>query len=145
MTDYMRNFVWCAGILVLTAPVSLLANEDEFDDFDLARFLIPPVFTVLDCTNEGYVQAAEVDEHLGELHQRYPMTLRYHLYQMSSLEPGRKEMLAKLDQVARQKIDSNGDSVVSRTEYRTFLIQLLERVDLDGDGEVSREDLAPSE
>ncbi|MEL7312377.1 MAG: hypothetical protein AAFN07_12745 [Pseudomonadota bacterium] len=134
-----------AVIVTLLLPVvghSGPADDNTISTSDIAHYLVTPVFDVLDCGAEGYVQAAEVDEHLGELHQRLPMTLAFHFTKLDLDDEPKRAELRKIDRHIKQQIDTNDDHIVSRIEYRIYMIDLLERIDADGDGEVTREDLA---
>lgn len=135
-----RSFFALLSLLPATAFC-----ESTFSQMEQARFVLEPVFDVLDCGLVGHVEAAEVDEHLGELHHSFRMTLAFHLGRLNDDEHERRAELTALNASVIDALDADDDSQISMIEYRNYLVDLIESVDEDHDGEVSRKDLFASE
>jgi hypothetical protein len=129
-----------AVALSLTSAASAQATE-AVGDHAQAKFIITPIFELLDCGDEGYVQAGEVDEHLGELYQNLHWARRYHEYVEPAMSDADKASLARTEEALLDSMDSNADDEVSRLEYRARLIELIVLSDIDGDGEVTLAEL----
>ncbi len=138
-------------IIVMLAMPSLAAAgaelsgnsvpPDAADEREQARFLIEPIFDLLDCGDEGYVQAGEVDEHLGELHRALGMARQYHENVNPGLSDTERNDLIRIESALRDDMDADGDDYVTKLEYRVRLIHLIHASDVDGDGEVTRDEL----
>ena len=121
-------------------PASPAAPATIGDD-DLARFLLLPVFDILDCTNQGFIEAGEVDEHFPVLFNHFDKDFDRYLAR-SEYVGSRDSEQALLQARMFDAMDTNSDGVVSTREYRAQVIRLIAAVDYDGDGEVTPEELA---
>ncbi len=128
--------------LCLAAPQAFSDSQTEAPDMDIqAWFVIEPAFDTLDCVDEGFVQAAEVDEHLPQLQQGFSMLMTYHA-KVGQPDDDEYNRLAEIDSYVRSAMDTNEDGDVSALELRAYLMELIEAADDDGDGVVTRDELA---
>lgn len=139
---------WRRALLVAASSALISATgqaEDrETTSGELARHLLLPIFDILDCTDQGFLEAGEVDEHFPNLfgyHDRnrdFSLSLRE--YAVSGDVNKRR-----MDQLLFERMDNNSDGKVSPLEYRSEVMSIIESMDADGDGETSLEELAPPE
>ncbi len=122
------------------SPADIGVIGDLGDD-DLARFLLVPVFDILDCTNQGFIEAGEVDEHFPVLFNHFDKDLDRSLERKEYVR-SRDAGQARLEARMFDDMDTNSDDRVSAREYRAQVIHLIAAVDYDGDGEVTPEELA---
>ena len=141
----MRHALALILIVVSLGYQPAALADPPFSQLEQARFVLEPVFDVLDCGLVGHVEAAEVDEHLGELHHSFQMTLAYHLNRLADDEQQKKAELKALNDSVVIALDADENSQISMIEYRNYLINLIESVDADQDGEVSRKELFAGE
>ena len=133
-----RGLIALAGC-VLIAGVNA-TDEPGTSDADLARFLFVPVFDILDCTQQGFIEAGEIDEHLPIL--------------FNPLSRGETRILGRdafvtsedADEAALQEqlfetMDGNHDELVSAREFRDTLVRLLDEMDSNGDDEITMDEL----
>lgn len=109
-----------------------------------AWFVIEPAFERLDCTDEGYIQATEIDEHLQDFKVSFEMSLAYH----RNVRKADAEMSARLQAIKdhiSKSMDADGDGAVSTLEFRAYALELFHSADTDRDGEVTPEELSVSE
>lgn len=122
-------------------PVSAVAAvSDDIGDDDLARFLLVPVFDILDCTSQGFIEAGEVDEHFPVLFNHFDKDLDRTIAR-SEYVGSRDSRRTRLQARMFDEMDSNSDGVISPREYRAQVIRLIDAVDYDGDGEVTPAEL----
>jgi hypothetical protein len=145
MVSMMNSYGFPLVILIGLSSAAAYAGDEsplpEPDKEMQAWFVLEPVFDVLDCGLEGYIQAGEVAEHLPELHRSYSMVMTYH---MNVLKPNdeERERLADIHRYVTSAMDKDKDGSVSRFEYGEYVIDLIEATDDDGDAEVTREELS---
>ena len=120
---------------------SAAAVSDDIGDDDLARFLLVPVFDILDCTSQGFIEAGEVDEHFPVLFNHFDKDLDRAIVR-SEYVGSRDSRKTQLEARMFEQMDRNSDGVVSPREYRAQVIRLIDSVDYDGDGEVTPAELA---
>lgn len=121
----------------------VFAGESN-DDMQLLRqqasaFLVP-VFDILDCTDQGFIESGEVDEHFAQVFNPMDRNRSRSLSRSEYLRYGSAETLS-LREAAFDGIDTDRDQSVSALEFRSYLFQIIEIADTDGDGEVTREEL----
>lgn len=145
----LATLAWCCVVLLLLPAVASAAEEPPaspaaaapIGDDELARFLLLPVFDILDCTNQGFIEAGEVDEHFPVLFNHFDKDFDRSLAR-SEYVGSRDAEEALLQARMFDAMDTNSDDVVSTREYRAQVIRLIAVVDYDGDGEVTPEELA---
>ncbi|MEM1092826.1 MAG: hypothetical protein AAGB27_04595 [Pseudomonadota bacterium] len=132
-TSLLLTALLCA---CATTPTAQGPSEQE-----LAAFLLYPMFDVLDCTQQGFIEAAEVDEHLAflftPLDRDRSMALTPNEYVLAKTPEDRVRQ-----ELIFARADSNGDRRLTVAEYRLRLIDLIDAADDNGDGEVTRSELA---
>lgn len=138
---WLRLTGWRALALIACGSlVAASAEELAIKDADLARYLFVPVFDILDCTDQGFIEPGEIDEHFPVLFN--PMSggetrvLDREAF-VTSEDPAEAELQASLF----ARLDADRDERVSAREYRDGLYQLLEQMDGDGDYEVTMDEL----
>ena len=99
------------------------------------------MFDILDCTNQGFIEAGEVDEHFPVLFNHFDKDLDRFLERAEYVGSGDTEQ-ARLEARMFDDMDTNSDNRVSTREFRAQAIRLIDVVDYDGDGEITPEELA---
>lgn len=130
-------------IFVMSGYTGVCVAADPIDEQRaLAGFILkPPIFNFLDCENDGTIEKGEVDEHFPQVFFIYDKDRSRDLSRseyVSSTHPEDKALQARIFKL----MDSNGDNLVSTTEYRLYFYQIIDSADINSDGEVSLQELA---
>ena len=106
---------------------------------DAARYFIRPIFSALDCEDEGVIEAGEIGEHFNDVFFRYDRD--------QSRTITRQEYLFTRDPNAKSKLvyifdsmDTNSDKVVSPREYHSHIAYSIDSADLNRDGELTEDE-----
>lgn len=130
------------------AGEKVTAAADELRETqELAGYIVAPVFDMLDCTDQGFIESGEVDEHFPLLFNHYDRNLDSSLAlgEFLGASDGRE---AELKRRMFADMDRNGNERVSPREYRDGVIALIRATDNNSDGEVTMVELTgvePSE
>lgn len=123
---------------------SVVADEPSGEAPDAAVqawFVLTPSFDTLDCTNEGFISAAEVDEHLLTLQHEFSMAMTFHQNTSKPDDQAQKQLL-EINDFLVQAMDQDADGLISAFEYRSYVIELIGQADIDGSGDVTPEELS---
>lgn len=142
-----RKHAHIPGVLVLcaTLPVIGAAHAGEADanpeeHRKLAETLIVPVFDMLDCTDQGFIESGEVDEHFPLLFNHYDRNLDSSLTAEEFAGKGEGREAERMRRMFAD-MDKNGNDRVSPREYRDGIIALIRAFDSNSDGEVTMAEL----
>lgn len=128
---------------MLTATDEGRAGEAESSADEtrkLAETLIVPVFDMLDCTDQGFIESGEVDEHFPLLFNHYDRNLDSSLTAEEFAGRGDADE-AELRRRMFADMDRNDNGRVSPREYRDGIIALIRASDSNSDGEVTMAEL----
>lgn len=100
---------------------------------------IQPLFSALDCEGVGEIDPGEVDEHFFEL---YFFADRDHSRTISEQEyvQSISQSNPELDSHIFHLMDKDGDSVVTTSEFRSYLFRAMHLADRDRNGTVSEQE-----
>jgi Ca2+-binding EF-hand superfamily protein len=115
------------------------SNVDETRK--LAEMLIVPVFDMLDCTDQGFIESGEVDEHFPLLFNHYDRNLDSSLSAEEFAGRADDADTAELKRRMFADMDRNDNGRVSPREYRDGIIALIRAFDSNSDGEVTMAEL----
>ena len=123
-----------------SALADTLDTDEKITEADLARHTLIPVFDILDCTNQGFIDGGEIDEH-------FPVLFN-HFDRNGDAMLGRKEYVssddagkARLQAAMFDGMDTDADGKVTSREYRDQVIHLIRVADSDDDDEVTMQEL----
>lgn len=106
----------------------------------IAAAILEPMFETLDCTEAGYFQEPEINEHFSQIFRFYDRDLSRTITRAEYLRGtsgAKKQELQHL--FARIDADKNG--ILSAKEYREHLSAMFQLADANRDGELTREEL----
>lgn len=105
-----------------------------------AALALKPLFSVLDCEGEGVIRPNEVDEHIAQALSVYDRdgsrTISRGEYLRSVPDAARERQAALFD-----SSDTKKDGVLSAKEFGRHVLALIDVVDSNRDGEVTRSEL----
>ena len=106
-----------------------------------AAAILRPIFAVLDCEQQGFVQQPEIDEHFSQLLSRVDRD-RSRIISRDEYARASQQVTDATLQWRYNQIDRDGNGKVSAKEYRDHLYAMHELADLNRDGEVSEQELS---
>lgn len=131
----------CGTSPKLSGPQQRTPALAEPSERELARFLLTPVFDILDCTQQGFIEAGEVDEHLSfmftPLDRDQSMAITPDEFVLASRSEDRR-----MQEAVFSLADQNADGRLTVMEYRIRLMSMINSADDNGDGEVTQQELA---
>ena len=98
------------------------------------------VFYVMDCTNEGFIDAGEVIEHGSVLFRRIDRDRSGDISRVEYVGAIHKHW-APLRNAYFDHMDADGNDSVSLTDYMAHLTDMVEEADLNRDGDTSWEEI----
>ncbi len=129
------------ALLVVFAAGASGSEQTEPSTGELARHLLLPIFDLLDCTDQGYIEAGEVDEHFPSLFGYHDKNRDFRLSRREYLSRV-DDAKARLDLLLFKRMDEDKDDSVTTFEYRGEVMSLIRSMDADGDGETTLEELS---
>ncbi len=106
---------------------------------DQARAVLQNLFSALDCDMAGDIDAGEVDDHFGQVWLPVDRD-RSRLLDRSEYSRVHHAIPAADSRALFADADRNGDDGIDHNEYRAHLQRLLEVLDADANGSVTREE-----
>lgn len=135
---------WAAVAACLFLCVCGAAAAEQIDERAQALLVLEPIFDVLDCTQQGHIESGEVDEHFFHLFAPYDPDRRQWASKQSFVKA--RESVKRLAEEAEfAAMDADGNEKVSVKEYRDRILHLIRVADVNGDGEVTMEELRAAE
>ncbi|MEM8683036.1 MAG: hypothetical protein AAGF72_06370 [Pseudomonadota bacterium] len=113
---------------------------NDHGDPSLAEHMLLPIFDILDCTGQGFLEAGEVDEHFPNLFGYHDID-RDRRLTLTEFQHKTDKQKQLLDERLFRQMDRDRDNFVSTREYRDTLIDIIQSVDADGDGETTMAEL----
>lgn len=135
-------FVRNIGIVVVSATLAACTAQPKTQSEQqmLARQTLLPMFEILDCTDEGHLEAGEIAEHISQIF------LPFDRDRSRSLSPTEFSRASRFSDAALAKAgfsmsDANADGAVSSQEFSGYLERLIDVLDADSNGELTLAEL----
>ena len=126
---YRRLLIAMAGACLLVLPAAAGAGSGG-----------PSIFETFDANADGSLKQAEVDQFRADRLAKFDTNgdgqLTLEEYQALWLDAMRERMVD-----AFQRLDDDGDAVVTREEFLEPFAQLVQRLDRNADGTVTQEEM----
>lgn len=108
-----------------------------------AAMTLNPVFDLFDCDRTGAIDSGQIDEHIFEV---FRPSDRDRSHELSFSEFSRTVPRATEGVIHRlfQQADTNGNTTLSVKEFHRHLSVMLVLVDINHDGDVTRQELSAS-
>lgn len=132
------------GLFVLCAALCACAGTGEIaqvsSERQIARDTLLPMFYVLDCTDQGFLEAGEIAEHMAQIFRPFDRDNSRTLSRGEFSRAGNYHDAGLLD-TAFTMSDANADGAVNSQEYRYYLERLIRTMDTDSNGELTLAEL----
>ena len=126
---YRRLLVATAGACLFVLPAAADSRSGG-----------PSIFESFDANADGSLMQAEVDQFRSDRLAKFDTSgdgqLTLEEYQVLWLDAMRERMVD-----AFQRLDDDGDALVTREEFLEPFVQLVQRLDRDADGAVTQEEM----
>ena len=136
----MKHAIWIVALTLINGCAGEQAPGPAEIERKIAEQTLRAMFYTLDCTDEGYLEAGEIGEHMAQLFRPYDVDRSITL---SAREFERAGRLSDPDLLATafSLSDSDASGEVTGREFEAYIARLLDVMDADRDGEITPAEL----